>query len=144
MNKLEQQLIALREAMRDADASDSGSFSDVFGTFLDLAKSTTLMDASKPFKDKLLRVLLENVARAHVQDQKLELADLQMLHHVRSGLVHGMFFAGTHPGTFFFFLQEQQGIVAFVERMSTTHYYRITATELPAGTVIGRKNRWKN
>lgn len=130
--------------MRDADASDSGSFSDVFGTFLDLAQSTALMDASKPFKDKRLRVLLENVARSHAKEQAAALADLQMLHHGPSGLVHGMFFTGTHPATFFFFLQEQQGIVAFPKRMSMTHYYRITATELPTGTVIGRKSRWKN
>jgi hypothetical protein len=144
MEKLKQQLTELREAMRDADASDSDSFSDVFGTFLDLAKSTTLMDASKPFKDKYLRLVLENVARAHANDQAVELAELQMLHYAPSGLVHGMFFAGSNPGTFCFFLQEQQGIVAFARHMSVMHYYRITATELPAGTVIGRKNRWKN
>ncbi|HLT40281.1 MAG TPA: hypothetical protein VK034_28575 [Enhygromyxa sp.] len=130
--------------MRDADGSDSGSFADVFGTFLDLASSTALMDASKPFKDRRLRLLLVNVARQHVKDQAAELAGLQMLHHAPSGLVHGAFFAGAHPGSFFFFLQEQQGIVAFVAGMSLTHYYRITATELPAGTVIGRKSRWKN
>jgi hypothetical protein len=144
MNKLEQQLTALREAMRDADASDSGSFSEVFGSFLDLTKSPTLMDASKPFKDKGLRVLLENVARAHAKDQTAELAELHMLQYAPSGLVHGMFFVGAHPGTFFFFLKEQQGIVSLAERMAITHFYRITATELPAGTVIGRKSRWKN
>jgi hypothetical protein len=144
MDKLTQQLTALRDSLRDADKSESDSFSEVFGTFLDLTKSTALMDVSKPFKDKYLRSLLENVARAHARDQKVDLVELRMLHHAPSGLVHGMFFAATRPATFCFFLQEQQGLVAFVEGMATTHYYRITATELPAGTVIGRKKRWRN
>lgn len=130
--------------MRNADASNSDSFAEVFGTFLDLAQSTALMDASKPFEDKRLQLVFERLARAHAKDQAAAIVDLQMLHHAPSGLVHGMFFAAMHPATFFFFLEEQQGIAALLGRMSMTHYYRITATELPAGTVIGRKDRWKN
>jgi hypothetical protein len=63
-----------------------------------------------------------------------------MLHYAPASLFHGGFFAGSNPGTFFYFVHEQQGLVAFNVGW-TTHYYRITATELPPGTVIGRK-RW--
>jgi len=144
MDTLTEQITVLRNSIRDADTSESDSLSEVFGSFLGLTETTSLLDVSKPFKDQRLQLLLEKVARTHVQDQTVELAELRMLHHAPSGLVHGMFFAGAYPTSFCFFLQEQQGIVAFAASLSLMHYYRITATELPVGTVIGRKRGWKN
>lgn len=145
MDTLTQQLSELRVSLRDADKSQSDSFSEVFSSFLDITETTALVKVCKPFKDKRLRLVLENVARAHTRDQKLDLVRLQMLHHAPSGLVHGAFFVDSKPASFCFFLQEQQGLVAFLGPTALTHYYRITASELPISTPItGRKTRWRN
>lgn len=140
MSKLMKQLTAVRELLRSVDAAQADSFSQVFSTFLDLTETTDLVDASKPVKDKGIRSLIEVVARRHANDPALGITDMRTLHYAPAGLFHGGFFAGADPGTFFYFMEEKQGLVAFnVGRI--THYYRITATELPPGTVIGRK-RW--
>lgn len=143
MSKLMQQLNALRDSMRDADGADSDSFSEVFSTFLELAESTELMSASDPLDDEAVHFLLENVGRQYTKKPALKISHLQMLQHPKSGIVHGVFFAGGHPGTFFYFPQEQQGIVAFAESMSMMHYYRMTATLIPAGD-DGDPKRWSN
>jgi hypothetical protein len=135
----------LRELLRNAEFAQADSFSNVFDAFLKIAEQTELMDACKPFKDKTLRMILENVVRRYAKDESLTLSQAQFLHHAPTGLVHGMFVGGHHAGTFFYFLSEQQGLVAFAASMSMMHYFRITATELPPGTVIGRpKKKWKN
>jgi hypothetical protein len=122
------------------DVAETDSFSEVFSTFLDLNETAGLMDACKPIKDKGVRALIELVARRHAGDPQLGITGMQMLHHASTGLFHGAFFAGPNPGTFFYFVKEQQGIVAFSKGI-TMYYYRITADELPPGTTIGRK-RW--
>ncbi len=145
MDKLTQRLAALRESMRDADGNDSDSFTNVFNAFLGITETSNLVAVSMPFKDRRIRLMVDNVARKHAADPKSALESLQMLHHRPSGLVHGMFFAGFYPGSFFWFLQEKQGIVALVESLSMTHLYRVTAAELPAvGFFAGRRSAWKN
>lgn len=144
MSKLLTRVNELHDQLRNAELSESNSFSMVFDRFLDLTETTTLMDESNPFKDKLMAVLLEKVVRRHAQDDSLTLLSLQMLEYAPAGLIHGMFMAGRHAGTFFYSVKDQQGLVAFAEAMSMMHYYRITATMLPPGTVIGRKPRTLN
>ena len=129
------QVTALRDGLRDADNANPDGFPQVFNAFFDV---TGLVDASRPSKDKGMRSLVEIVARRHTNDPTLGVTGLLMLHYTPAGLFHGSFRAGTRPGTFFYFVQEQQGIVALCE-YPTTHFYRITATLLPPGTVIGRK-----
>jgi hypothetical protein len=131
----------LHERLRNAELSESNSFSMVFDNFLELTETTELMDASNPFEDQLMNALLEQVVRRHANDGSLTLRQCQMLEYAPAGLIHGMIMAGRRAGTFFYSLKDQQGIVAFAEAMSMMHYYRITATMLPAGSTIGRK-RW--
>lgn len=140
MSKLIKQLAAVRESLRSVDAADADSFSQVFSAFLELTETADLVDASKPIKDKGIRSLIELVARRHANDPALGLTGMLMLHYAPAGLFHGGFFAPQGPGSFFYFVAEEQGLVAF-SAGRITHYYRITATELPPGTVIGRK-RW--
>lgn len=140
MSKLSEQINALRESMRNADAAQSDSFSHVFDEFHDLAEQSALFDGSKPLKDKVLRELLQAVARRHMGDAELVIEGLRIFRFTGTDFFHGMFFAGTHAANFFLFLEAQQGLVAFVGGPgSPTHYYRITAAMLPAGTTIGRK-----
>lgn len=140
MSTLTKRLTTVRDSLRSVDGAEADGFEQVFSSFLELTETAELVEASKPSKDKGIRSLIEIVARRHANDPALVIANMLMLHYAPAGLFHGGFFAGGNAGTFFYFMQEQQGIVAFVAGR-TTHYYRITATELPPGTVIGRK-RW--
>ncbi|PRQ08046.1 hypothetical protein [Enhygromyxa salina] len=139
MAKLTQQLTALRESLRDADGSQSDSFSEVFSDFLAVTETSELLDVCKPFNGKTTRVMLEEILRKHANDPKLATPQAQMQQHPPSGLIHGMIAAGRYIGTFFYFPDEQQGIVAFGGLTPVMHYYRITATEVPPGTVLGRQ-----
>lgn len=138
MSKLIQQITALRESMRNADVGVDGSFSRVFDEFHDISEGTELIEASKPFKDKVIRGLLEVTARRHLGDPQLVVTHLMILRHGPTGLFHGGFHAGDTTGNFFFFLEDKQGIVAFI-RGTTLDFYRLSAVGLPEGTVIGKK-----
>lgn len=137
---MKKRLTALQELLRSVDVAEAGSFARVFSAFLELTETAELVEASKPIKDKGIRSLIEVVVRRHANDPTLAVTGLHMLHYAPAGLFHGGFFAGQVPGTFFYFVGEQQGIVALSQHR-TMHYYRITATELPPGVEIGRK-RW--
>lgn len=140
MSKLMNRLTALQESLRNAAGADADSFERVFSEFLDITETAELVPESKPIKDRGMRSLIEVVVRRHANDPTLAVTGLRMLRHTATNLFHGGFFAGPFPGTFFYFVGEQQGIVA-LSQGRTTHYWRISAIELPQGTVIGRK-RW--
>lgn len=140
MAKLSEQINALRDSMRSADAAQNDSFSQVFDAFHDIAEQSALFDGSKPIKDKVLRELLQAVARRHERDETLVIAGLRIFRFTGTDFFHGMFFAGNDAANFFLFLEERQGLVAFVGAPGApTHYYRITAAMIPLGTEIGRK-----
>lgn len=140
MSKLSEQINTLRVSMRNADAAQSDSFSQVFNEFHDLAEQSALFDGSKPFKDKVLRELLQAIARRHTGDDALVIEGLRIFRFAGTDFLHGMFFAGPRAANFFLFLDEKQGVIAFVGNVGApTHYYRISAAMLPAGTEIGRK-----
>ena len=133
MSKLIQQIALLRTSMREADTKDPDSFSNVFSIFFDISEGLGLIEASDPSEDGLVHVLLEQIARAHLRDASFSLSLLRTLHHRSTELFHGSFFAAKAVGTFFYFSQDEQGLVSFIGNTPMTHYYRITATILSAG-----------
>jgi hypothetical protein len=131
VDQLTQQLSKLRDATLGADVSVRGSFNAVFSLFFDTIESTRLRATSKPYQHADVRKMLELLARTHTNDPAVQLTDLRMLRHAPSGLLHGNFFVPRQPASFFYFSEEQQGVLAFVERMSIMHYYRMTVSEKP-------------
>lgn len=135
MSTLMNSISTLRTALRTADMADSHSFAKVFHAFFDISDGPDLMDASQPVEDRVIRTMIESTARKHTRDDALVLTGLLILRHGPTGLVHGACFAGRFAGTFFYFEPDKQGLVAFNDGTPMTHYYRITATELPPGTM---------
>jgi hypothetical protein len=132
MSTLIQQIAALRTSLREADGNDLHSFSHVFDAFFDISDGSNLMGISESVEAPLVLALLESTARRHLRDPRFSLTMIQILHHVPSDLFHGGFLAGPITGTFFYFPADQQGLVAFNDGSPMTHFYRITATVLPA------------
>jgi hypothetical protein len=138
MSKLNQ-IPKLRAALRSADTQDPDSFSSVFHAFIEISEGTALLDASDLTADPLIRAMIESIARQHARDPALGVTILHMLRHGPTGLFHGSCFTTRFVGTFFYFAQDQQGLVAFNDGTPLTHYYRITATVLPPGTMPMRR-----
>jgi hypothetical protein len=139
MSKLVNQIATLRTRLRSADMADPDSFSNVFHAFFDISEKSKLMDVSDLIEDPIVRAMLESIARQHARDQALAVTLFQMLRHGPTRLVHGSCFATRFVGTFFYFEEDQQGLVAFTDGTPMTHYYRITATVLPAGSMPMRR-----
>jgi hypothetical protein len=133
MSKLIHQITALRTSLREADRNDPNSFSNVFSAFFDILEGPDLIDASDPSEDALVRLLLEQIARAHLRDPSFSLTLIRTLHHRPTELFHGSFFAANTVGTFFYFAQDEQGLLSFIGNTPMTHYYRITATIFSGG-----------
>jgi hypothetical protein len=74
-----------------------------------------------------------------VDDEAASIGALQMLTHAPTGFFHGGFFAAGTMGTFFYFLEERQGLLALRGAPPATHFFRMTATELPPGTMLVRR-----
>lgn len=138
-NQLMAQLATLRESLRSADIEISGSLSKVFHAFLDITEGPDLMRACKQAESEIIRETLERVARQFTRDEAVSLQGLRMLSHAPTGFFHGGFFAGRAMGTFLYFAEEGQGLVAFSQGTPMTHFFRITSTELPPGTVPMRR-----
>jgi hypothetical protein len=135
MSTLTNSIATLRTALRTADTADPHSFSKVFHAFFDISDGPDLMDASQPVEDPVIRAMIESTARKHARDEAIVLTSFLTLRHGPTGLVHGGFFAGMLAGTFFYFEADKQGLVCFNDGTPMTHYYRITATVLPPGTM---------
>ena len=130
MSKLAHQITALRTSLCSADMNESESFSTVFQAFLDIADEPDLIAACEPIEDQHVRQIVESTSRHHLRDQALGITMLGVLRHGPTGLFHGSFFAGTTVAAFFYFAEDQQGLVAFNDGTAMAHYYRVTASEV--------------
>src|SRR5262249_54482323 len=124
----------LRRSLSEADGGDEGSFARVFDAFFDIAEDPLLVDASKPARDAVLKGALERSTRKLLGELALTRQRVQMLRHAATGLLHGGFFADAMICTFFYFEQEQQGLVALNGGGVMTHFMQITVTPVPEGT----------
>ena len=129
---------ALRRTLAEARGDEQGSFNRVFHEFFDLADDHALLDQSEPAKDPEIRAAIERAACKLTGDPKTTLQGFQAIEYPGSGLLHGGFRAGRFLGTFFYFAQEKQGLVAFNEG-AMTNFLRITVTSLPQGTTLMKK-----
>jgi hypothetical protein len=144
MSKIDDQILTLRAALRSADMQNPDSFSNVFHAFFDISEKSEFMDASDLVEDPVVRAMIESIARQHARDPNLAITLFQLLRHSSTGLLHGSCFATRFVGTFFYFEADQQGLVAFSDGTPTTHYYRITATVVPSGSMPMRRPPGKN
>jgi hypothetical protein len=139
MSTLVNQISRLQAALRSAGMQDPDSFSKVFHAFFDLTEGTQLMDVSDLIDDPIIRALIESTARQHARDPAVGVTMFQLLRHASTGLFHGSCVTTRFVGTFFYFEDDQQGLVAFNDGTPVTHYYRVTATVLPPGSMPMRK-----
>lgn len=139
MSKLVNQITKLRAMLRAADLQDPDSFSNVFHAFFDISESAALMDASDMIADPIIRSMIESISRQHARDPALAVTMFLMLRHAPMRMVHGTCFTTKFVGTFFYFEDDQQGLVTFNDGTPMTHYYRITAAVLPSGSMPTRK-----
>jgi hypothetical protein len=128
------QLEALRRSLAGADGSENGSFSRVFHAFFDIADDPGLMEASQPFQSEDIRAMLERAAQRLRGQGSTTVTSVRALRCADARMVHGGFFAGTLLGTFFYFEQEEQGLVAFNDGTALTNFLRITLTKVPEGS----------
>lgn len=139
MSKLVNQITKLRAMLRAADLQDPDSFSNVFHAFFDISENAALMDVSDMIDDPIIRAMIESISRQHARDPALAVSMLLMLRHAPTRMVHGSCLATKFVGTFFYFEDDQQGLVTFNDGTPMTHYYRITAAMLPPGSMPTRK-----
>jgi hypothetical protein len=136
-----QQIEALRKELAGADRHDQGSFARVFHAFFDATGEPDFMKVSKPVKASKvtdgveIKDVLELIARRLTGDDNATIQALRLFRIGDAGFLHGGFVAGAFLGTFFYFEQDQQGLVAFNEGGEMTYFSRITLAELPAGAV---------
>jgi hypothetical protein len=130
---------ALKRALAEAPGDEEGSFNRVFHEFFDIADDPALLHDSEPAKDPEIREAIERAARKLTGDPKATLQGFQAIEYPGSGLRHGGFRAGRFLGTFFYFAQEKQGLVAFNAGGEMTNFLRITVTPLPEGTTLMKK-----
>lgn len=139
MSTLVKQIATLQTSLRSADPQDPNSFSNVFHAFFDISENSELMDMSELLEDPVVRAMIESIARQHARDPALAMTMFQMLRHGPTRLIHGSCFSTRFVATFFYFEEDQQGLVAFNDGTPMTHYYRLTATVLPPGSMPMRR-----
>jgi hypothetical protein len=129
---------ALRRALAEARGDEEGSFNRVFHGFFDIVDDPALLNDSEPAKDPEIREAIERAAGKLTGDAATTLQSFRAMEYPGSGFSHGGFRAGRFLGTFFYFGQEKQGLVAF-NAGAMTNLLRITVTTLPEGTTLMKK-----
>jgi hypothetical protein len=127
------QLDALQKATLNTDGTRQGSFSVLFHSFLDIAEDPDLLKAGKPTKDKTLKAAIEACTRDATGNNALSIQGLRMLRIDSAGFIHGSFFTGSSVGTFFYFEQARQGLVALVRSGGLILFSRVSVVDLPEG-----------
>jgi hypothetical protein len=126
-------LEALRSALAGADRNEEDSFPLVFSDFLDLAAEPAMLKAGKPIKNPYIKNILEATARQLTGDDKTVVQALRLFRISDAAFVHGGFIVESFLGSFFFFENDQQGLIAFTQEGGMTYFSRITLTPLPDG-----------